>query len=230
MNPQHLGITKSDYINILRNRNIKVSDNISMDNLLKTLKNLRKKDFRYRADARNVHTMDEMSNNDVIKARYTDYHQKKQNAISERLARLKLNKFSSRQNISTAAANEILRLNKMSRTSLKRIAKLRNIKNFNDLTKESLIYTLLRMQKSLYENNYFKYNRNDTDDRIRAKVNNIRIELARLENIITKEDRDKFRKELYEIENKIGLTDTQKNEIYNRLCEIARDQKKIRIQ
>ena len=37
MNPQHLGITKSEYINILRNRNIRVSDNISIDNLLKTI-------------------------------------------------------------------------------------------------------------------------------------------------------------------------------------------------
>ena len=116
----------------------------------------------------------------------------------------------------------------MQRTTLKRIAKLRNIKNFNGLTKENLIYTLLRSQKSLYENNYFNYIRNDTDDRIRAKVDNIRIELARLENIITKEDRDKFRKyaienQLYEIENKTGLTDTQKNEIYNCHCEIGRD-------
>ena len=113
MNPQHLGITKSEYINILRNQNIRVSDNISMDNLLKTVKYVRKKDFRYRADARNVHTTDEMSNNDIIKARYTDYHRKKQNAISKRLARFRLNKFASRQNISTADAKEILRLNKM---------------------------------------------------------------------------------------------------------------------
>ena len=45
MNPIHLGITKSEYINILRNRNIRVSDNISMDNLLKTVKYLRKKDI-----------------------------------------------------------------------------------------------------------------------------------------------------------------------------------------
>ena len=42
MNPQHLGITKSEYINILRNRNIRVSDNISIDNLLKTIKYERK--------------------------------------------------------------------------------------------------------------------------------------------------------------------------------------------
>ena len=74
MNPIHLGITKSEYINILRNQNIRVSDNISMDNLLKTVKYLRKKDFRYIADARNVYKTDEMSNNDIIKAISTDYH------------------------------------------------------------------------------------------------------------------------------------------------------------
>ena len=125
MNPIHLGITKSEYITILRNRNIRVSDNISMDNLLKTVKYLRKKEFRYIADARNVYTTDEMSNNDIIKAMYRDYHRKKQNAISERLARLRLNKFASRQNISTADANEILRLNKMSRTILKKITEYR---------------------------------------------------------------------------------------------------------
>ena len=74
MNPIHLGITKSEYINILRNQNIRASDNISMDNLLKTVKYLRKKDFRYIADARNVYTTDDMPNNDIIKAISTDYH------------------------------------------------------------------------------------------------------------------------------------------------------------
>ena len=44
-----------------------------------------------------------------------------------------------------------------------------------------------------------------------------------MENTITKEDVDNFRTERCEIENKPGLTDTQKNEIYNRLCEIGRD-------
>ena len=120
MSPIHLGITKSEYINILRNQNISVSDNISMDNLLKTVKYLGKKDFRYIADARNVHTTDEMSNNDIIKAIYTDYHREKHSAISERLARLRLHQFASRQNISTADANEILRLNKMSLITLKK--------------------------------------------------------------------------------------------------------------
>ena len=35
----------------------------------------------------------------------------------------------------------------------------------------------------------------------RSRINNIRITLARLGNIITKKDRDKIRKDLYKIEN-----------------------------
>ena len=94
-----------------------------------------------------------------------------------------------------------------------KIPKLHGIMNFIDLKKENLIYTLLRSPKSLYENNYLKSIKNDTDDRIKAKINIIRIELAQSENVITKEYRDKIRKALYEIENQTGLTEAQKNEI-----------------
>ena len=80
------------------------------------------------------------------------------------------------------------------------------------MSKEDSIYTLLRSEKSLLENNYIKYisiNINDDDDGIRAKINNIRIVLARLVNIIAKKDRDKIRKELYDIEKKKRLTKAQ---------------------
>ena len=40
---------------------------------------------------------------------------------------------------------------------LKTIAKLREIKNYNDLTTEDLIYTLLRSEKAPQENNYLRY-------------------------------------------------------------------------
>ena len=33
----------------------------------------------------------------------------------------------------------------------------------------------------MYENNYLKYIKNDTDDRIKAKINIIRIEFAQLQ-------------------------------------------------
>ena len=79
---------------------------------------------------------------------------------------------------------------------------------------------MLRSEKNLIEDNYINYTSNNTDDEIRAKINNIRIVLARLGNIITKKDRDKIRKELYEIEKEKRLTKTQKERIYNYLIEL----------
>ena len=52
------------------------------------------------------------------------------------------------------------------------------------------------------ESNYQKYITNHTDDKIKNKINNIRILLSRLGDIISKDDRDKVRKSLYEIEKK----------------------------
>ena len=125
MNHTHLGITKSEYIKILRNQNVSVSDDIPMIILLNTVKYLRKKDFRYLAHPGNVHTTDNVSNSDIVKAIYTDLYRKKQNAIHKRLTRLRLNNFATRQNISTTDLNEIIRLSKMSRATLLKIAKLR---------------------------------------------------------------------------------------------------------
>ena len=56
-----------------------------MNTLLNTIKYLRNKDFRYLAHLPNVHTTNNMSNSDIVKAIYTDLHQKKQNAIRKKL-------------------------------------------------------------------------------------------------------------------------------------------------
>ena len=66
-----------------------------------------------------------------------------------------------------------------------------------------------------------KYINNNTNDKIKAKINIIRIILSRLGNIVTKDDRNKIRKELYETEKKQGRTKIQKERIYNRLMELA---------
>ena len=77
----------------------------------------------------------------------------------------------------------------MSHDDLKKIAKLRNIKNQDILAKEDLIYTLLRSEKNLYEDNYEKYISNNTTNELRSQINNIGIVLARLGNVITKKER-----------------------------------------
>ena len=106
----------------------------------------------------------------------------------------------------------------MSIDNLTKIARLRGIKN---LAKEDLIHTLLRSGKNLLEDSYIKYIGNNIDDEIKGKRNNIRIVLAILGNIITKKDKDKFRKELYEIENKKKYTKMHKERIYSYLTELA---------
>ena len=50
----------------------------------------------------------------------------------------------------------------------------------------------------------------DDDDKIRNKISDIRTILSRLGNIVTKNDRKKIKKELYEIENKKSLSDKEK--------------------
>ena len=57
------------------------------------------------------------------------------------------------------------------------------------------------------ERNYMKYFNSsisaDTyDDKIKGKINDSRMILSRLGNIVTKNDRKKIKKELYEIEKK----------------------------
>ena len=105
----------------------------------------------------------------------------------------------------------------MSIDDLRKIARLRGIKN---LAKEDLIHTLLRSGTNLLQDNYIKYIGNNIDDEIKGKIN-IRIVLAILGNIITKKDKNKFRKELYEIEKKKKYTKMHKERIYSYLIELA---------
>ena len=93
------------------------------------------------------------------------------------------------------------------------------------LTKEDVISTLLKLQSSATENNFLKHFNNDTnddicDDKIRGKISDIRMILSRLGNIVTKNDRKKITKELYEIEKKENLSSKEKK-IYNHLVELV---------
>ena len=68
---------------------------------------------------------------------------------------------------------------------------MRRIKNTEKLTKEELIITLLKLESSAAERNFeklFDNNNNSTDDdayddKIRGKINDIRMILSRLGNI-----------------------------------------------
>ena len=80
---------------------------------------------------------------------------------------------------------------------------------------------MLRSERHLKESHYENYISNNTTDELKDKINNIRMLLARLRDIVSKSDRDKIRKKLYEIENKQKLTKTQKARYYNYFVELV---------
>ena len=74
----------------------------------------------------------------------------------------------------------------MSIDDFQKIAILRRIKNYDKLSREDLIYTLLRSESNLVESDYDKYISNNSNHKINSKINNISIILARLGNIMIK--------------------------------------------
>ena len=115
-------------------------------------------------------------------------------------------------------------LKRKSIDELKEIAKLRGIKNRGKL-KKGLITNPLKSESRNAECNYTNVGINTTnnnDDTYDGKIRDIRGILSRLENVITKNDQKKIKKELYEIENKKNLSDKEKEKIYDRLVELLR--------
>ena len=111
---------------------------------------------------------------------------------------------------------------------------MRRIKNYDNLTKEDLIISLLKSESNPVERNYMKYFNNSTndddddddgyytyDDKIKDKINDVRMILSRLGNILIKNDGKKIKKELYEIEKKQNLSHNEKEKIYDHLFKLV---------
>ena len=60
------------------------------------------------------------------------------------------------------------------------------------------------------------------DDKIKGEINDIRIILSRLGNRVSKDERKRIKKELYETEKKQSLSDNEKEEIYVHFVELVK--------
>ena len=144
-----------------------------------------------------------------------------------KLLKIKLEKNTKIQNISKNELNKAEKPENKSIDELRGVARLRRIKNRNNLTREDLTISLLKSEINPVERNYMKYFNNSTndddddthDDKIKDKINDIRIILSRLGNILIKNDRKKIKKELHEIEKKQNLSDNEKEKIYDHLVK-----------
>ena len=125
----------------------------------------------------------------------------------EKLSKIGLGKVSKIPHFSENEVNQAANLQRKSIDKLKEIARLRRIKSRYKLKKEGLIISLLKSKSSNVERNYMKHFNNNTnddidtyDDKIRAKISDIRMLLSRLGNTVPNNDRKKIKRELYEIE------------------------------
>ena len=136
-------------------------------------------------------------------SRYDSWRKVKSNR--RKLLKIKLEKIAKIQNISKNELNKAEKLQNKSIDESRGIARLRRIKNSDNLTKEDLIISLLKSESSRTERNYMKHFNNITNDdtydnKTKGKRSDIRMILSRLGNIVTKKNRKEIKKELYEIE------------------------------
>ena len=91
-----------------------------------------------------------------------------------------------------------------SRDELERIAKIRRIKNHEEMTKEELTISLLKSKQSIAE----LFNNNLYDN----EISDIRRILSRLRDILPKKDRKEIRDKLYKIEHQRNISEAEKEE------------------
>ena len=101
---------------------------------------------------------------------------------------------------------------------------MRYIKNAELLSKENRIYTLLKSEKSLYEDKYLT-NKNDKNELNYFIAN---FELDKLSRYISKKERQQLRKELRNIKDKLSrtLSTIEKDKITRELSKLIENLRK----
>ena len=105
------------------------------------------------------------------------------------------------QNLSQNEFNQIAVMRGLSRDELEQIAKIRRIKNYEDMKKEDLIISLLKSKESIAE--LFSDNHHNNE------ISDIRRILNRLRDILPKKDRKEIKDKLYEIEHHRNISEKE---------------------
>ena len=108
------------------------------------------------------------------------------------------------QNLSQNEFDQIAEMRSESRDELERITKIRRIKNYEEMTKEELIISLLKSKQSIAE----LFNDNLYDN----KISDIRRIVNRLRDIMPRKYRKEIKDKLYKIEHQRNLPEAEKEE------------------
>ena len=119
------------------------------------------------------------------------------------------------QNLSQNELNQIAEMRDQSRDELERIAKIKRIKNYEEMSKEELIISLLKSKQSIAE----LFNDNNLYDN---EISDIRRIFNRLRDILPKKDRKEIKDKLYEIEHQRNISEAEKEENDEYLRKLVR--------
>ena len=97
---------------------------------------------------------------------------------------------------------------------IEQIAKIRRIKNYEEMQKEELIIYLLKSKQSITE----LYNNNNLYDN---EISDIRRILSRLRDILSKKDRKEIKDKIYEIEHQRNISEAEEKENDEYLKELV---------
>ena len=106
------------------------------------------------------------------------------------------------QNLPQNEFNQIAFMRDLSRDELEQIAKIRRIKNYEDMKKEHLTISLLKSKESIDE--LFNDNNNEI---MTMKTSDITRILNRLRDILPKKDRKEIKNKLYELEHQRNISE-----------------------
>ena len=119
------------------------------------------------------------------------------------------------QNFLQNEFNQIAEMRGQSRDELEQIAKTRRTKNYEKMTKEELIISLLKSKQSIAE----LFNNNNLYDN---EISDIRRILNRLRDILPKKDRKEIKDKLYEIEHQRNILEEEKEKNDEYLRKLVR--------
>ena len=126
-----------------------------------------------------------------------------------------MKKIAKMQNLSQNELDQVDEMWDQSRDELERIAKIRRIKNYEEMSKEELIISLLKSKQSIAE----LFNNNLYDN----KISDIRRILNRLRDILPRKYRKEIKEKLYEIEHNENLSEAEKEENDEYLRKLVRN-------
>ena len=116
------------------------------------------------------------------------------------------------QNLLQNEFNQFLEIHGQSPDEVERIAKIKRIKNYEEMKKKELIISLIKSKQSIAEifnNNNNNNQDNNNNNLYDNKTNDIRRILSRLKDILSKTNRKKIKDKLYKIEHQRNLSEAE---------------------